>query len=507
MSYIILTHPITPSAFCPLSTCREATVYPQIYYFYCMTHETNLKYFIPDYTGTLPDHRLEVRAEKLARQLSEIPCSSIRKLSNNAAEHKANLRFLNNERVEEDALIKEVSVRVGQLVTDRHVLVVTDTCEVNMSEHKGRLKPNSGLGRSDKSDTAHCFKVHPGMVMDSVSLCPLGFSWIKVFHRDEEMPDRNQRNYKKQPIEEKESYKWIEVAQKSKEVLDKAATVTFIEDREGDIYEQFALIPDLKSHLIIRSRTTRKLANGNSLYAEVESTPVAGVYTIEVPTDKRKKQYKRQAAIELRFTTCEIKCPVKVSNKGYPPSIKVTCILAKETGNVPNPISWKLLTTHSVENFEDALQIVYWYTVRWYIEQVFRLLKHQGFGIEESELESGWALRKLVIMQLSALLKILQMNIAYSQPEGGQPIDQVFDAEQIEVLHKLDRKLQGNTKKLRNNFDPKTTKWATWIIARLGGWKGYDSQGPPGVIVLKKGLERLGFIIEGIRLEKDVYTR
>jgi len=484
-----------------------ATVYPQIYYFYCMTHETNLKYFIPDYTGTLPDHRLEVRAEKLARQLSEIPCSSIRKLSNNAAEHKANLRFLNNERVEEDALIKEVSVRVGQLVTDRHVLVVTDTCEVNMSEHKGRLKPNSGLGRSDKSDTAHCFKVHPGMVMDSVSLCPLGFSWIKVFHRDEEMPDRNQRNYKKQPIEEKESYKWIEVAQKSKEVLDKAATVTFIEDREGDIYEQFALIPDLKSHLIIRSRTTRKLANGNSLYAEVESTPVAGVYTIEVPTDKRKKQYKRQAAIELRFTTCEIKCPVKVSNKGYPPSIKVTCILAKETGNVPNPISWKLLTTHSVENFEDALQIVYWYTVRWYIEQVFRLLKHQGFGIEESELESGWALRKLVIMQLSALLKILQMNIAYSQPEGGQPIDQVFDAEQIEVLHKLDRKLQGNTKKLRNNFDPKTTKWATWIIARLGGWKGYDSQGPPGVIVLKKGLERLGFIIEGIRLEKDVYTR
>jgi len=113
-----------------------------------------------------------------------------------------------------------------------------------------------------------------------------------------------------------------------------------------------------------------------------------------VPTDKRKKQYKREAIIELRFTTCEIKCPVRVSNKGYPPSITVTCISAKETGNVPNPISWRLLTTHSVENFEEALQVVFWYTVRWYIEQVFRLLKHQGFGIEESELESGWALRK-----------------------------------------------------------------------------------------------------------------
>ncbi|MFA5300365.1 MAG: IS4 family transposase, partial [Lutibacter sp.] len=193
--------------------------------------------------------------------------------------------------------------------------------------------------------------------------------------------------------------------------------------------------------------------------------------------------------------------------KGYPPSIKVTCISAKEIGNVSNPISWRLLTTHRIANFEDALQIVFWYTVRWYIEQVFRLLKRQGFGIEQSELTRGWALRKLVVLQLSALLKILQMNIAYSHPEGGQPIEEVFDDEQIEVLQKLDKKLKGNTHRLQNNNDPKTTKWAAWIIARLGGWKGYDSQGLPGVIVLKRGLERLEFIIEGIRLEKDVSTR
>lgn len=72
--------------------------------------------------------------------------------------------------------------------------------------------------------------------MDSENLNPPGFSWVKVFHGDEEMPDRNKRNYKKQAIEEKESYKWI-----------------------------------------------------------------------EVPTDKRKGQYKRKATIELLFTTCEIK--------------------------------------------------------------------------------------------------------------------------------------------------------------------------------------------------------
>jgi hypothetical protein len=78
------------------------------------------------------------------------------------------------------------------------------------------------------------------------------------------MPDRIERKYKSQPIEDKESYKWIEVAQHSKEVLKQADSVTFIEDREGDIYEQFALIPDDKTHLLVRSRTTRNLSNGKS---------------------------------------------------------------------------------------------------------------------------------------------------------------------------------------------------------------------------------------------------
>ncbi len=472
-----------------------------------MNKEKNIIEFFPNYSGYFCDSRLERRGKELWKKLNQHPSSSIRQLSKTRAEQKAYYRFLNNENVEEEQLIKEASIRVGRLAGGRHLLCVQDTSEINLSKHKDRLKPNSGLGRSDKSDTAHCFKIHPGLVLDSSDLSPIGFSWIKVFHRSEEMPDRIERNYKKQPIEEKESYKWIEVAEKSKKVLIGAKTVTFIEDREGDIYEQFAIIPNKKHHLLIRSRTTRKLVNGNSLYVEVDSKPVAGSYTIELPTDNRKNQYKRKAIIDLRFTTCELKCPENLKKKGYPESIQVSCISVKETGNVSKPISWKLLTTHKIESYEQALLIVSWYSARWYIEQIFRLLKHQGFGIEESEIETGWAIRKLVIMQLTALLKILQMNIAYSQTEGGQAIEEVFDLEEIEVLQLMNKKLQGKTNKLQNNNNPKKAKWAAWVIARLGGWKGYDSQGPPGVIVLKRGLERLSYIMDGVKLVKDVGTR
>jgi len=58
------------------------------------------------------------------------------------------------------------------------------------------------------------------------------------------MADRHQRNYQKQKIEDKESYKWIRASNESKQVLQYAEQVIIIQDREGDIYEQLSQIPD-----------------------------------------------------------------------------------------------------------------------------------------------------------------------------------------------------------------------------------------------------------------------
>jgi hypothetical protein len=45
------------------------------------------------------------------------------------------------------------------------------------------------------------------------------------------------------------------------------------------------------------------------------------------------------------------------------------------------------------------------------------------------------------------------------------------------------------------------------MIARLGGWKGYASQRPPGVITLRDGWVRFRNIFQGWKVAKDVYTR
>jgi hypothetical protein len=189
----------------------------------------------------------------------------------------------------------------------------------------------------------------------------------------------------------------------------------------------------------------------------------------------------------------------------YPKNVTLNIVEAYEEKG--KGLSWKLLTTHDIKNFDDAYQIVEWYSQRWMIEQMHRLLKNQGFQLEESELENGWAIRKLCIIMLSALLRIIQMNLAYNEPEGGQPLADVFSAEEINCLKTINKKLQGKTHKLQNNNDTNNLKWATWIIARIGGWKGYDSQGPPGIILLKRGLERFSAIYFGWKLAKDVGTR
>ncbi|MHC6204695.1 hypothetical protein ACYULU_16060 [Breznakiellaceae bacterium SP9] len=45
----------------------------------------------------------------------------------------------------------------------------------------------------------------------------------------------------------------------------------------------------------------------------------------------------------------------------------------------------------------------------------------------------------------------------------------------------------------------------TWIIARLGGWKGYKSRRPAGVITLRDAWVRFHPIYAGWPIVKDVY--
>jgi hypothetical protein len=62
--------------------------------------------------------------------------------------------------------------------------------------------------------------------------------------------------------------------------------------------------------------------------------------------------------------------------------------------------------------------------------------------------------------------------------------------------------LQGRTQKQQNPFSPGSLPWATWLIARLGGWSGYHSQSPPGMRTWSQGLKKFEAIFEGWSLAR-----
>jgi hypothetical protein len=408
--------------------------------------------------------------------------------------------------VTEEALITELTERTGHLCADRTVLAIQDTSEINLSAHQHRLKADSGIGRLDSAKPTIGFKLHPTLVVDAQNLHPLGFASLDLWHRPIDMPDRKERHYQSLKIEDKESYKWIRASNRSKEVLHQAKQVIIIQDREGDIYDQLSTVPDEKHHLIIRSKANRNLAEGGLLWDRLGQTESSGTYQIKIEGDSRKKVTKRDATIEVRFVKTSIKRSAS-ADRNTAESTGLYAVEAREiNSSVANPILWRLITSYPVLSYTDACMIVQWYSCRWLIEQLFRLLKHKGFNIEASELEQGWSIRKLSILTLSSILKIIQMRLSY-ESEEGQDINDVFTESEQKCLNDLNNRLTGPTLKQVNPFDKTKLNWATWIISRIGGWKGYVSQRCAGLITMRDGLERFYLIYEGWMIARDVGTR
>ena len=79
---------------------------------------------------------------------------------------------------------------------------------------------------------------------------------------------------RQRPLAERESARWLDTAARAKPVLQTAAMVTVVDDREGDIYEAFALRPQ-GVDLLIRAAQDRALEDEGRLFESLDALPVA----------------------------------------------------------------------------------------------------------------------------------------------------------------------------------------------------------------------------------------
>jgi len=417
-------------------------------------------------------------------------------------------RFFCNPKVTKEEILQTAAANVDEAARGRHVLILQDTTEINY-EAKAERKRN--LGKVGNGEDIGLF-AHPALIVDAADGMVLGLAGATIWRRTKVKA----KNYQHLPIEKKESFRWLDTAMTARNRLAGAAMATVIGDREADIYELFARIPDARTHVLIRAEHNRALAGERKpkgkkddggeaeqvlrLFDALSAQPEAGRTTFEL--EGRPGRAKRTVRLAVRYATVALRQPATGANRRDPKSVTLQAIEAREIDAPPGeePILWRLLTTHPIAWIEDALRLIDLYRLRWLIEQLFRTVKSRGFDIEDSLLAEGQALENLAATTLIAATQVMQLVQGRGEKGEARKASLVFTAAEAVVIKAVVKKFEGQTLKQKNLYRPGTLAWAAWAIARLGGWKGYATERPPGPITFANGLKRFHAICEGYDL-------
>lgn len=397
-------------------------------------------------------------------------------------------------------LINSLQVHCHEQLKGRQVLAISDSSEINLQAHAGRLHPEGQGVVGNNRDIG--FFIHPTMVVDRNSGMPLGLSTVQLWTRPVDRPSKEDRDYQSLPIEEKESYKWIQSAKGSQACFEFSDVdeVTYVGDSESDIYEPWFQIPETQVHLLVRACKDRRWVESDAkLFAYLDAQPIAGTYELDIPGDLRANRTARRATLAVRFTQVTVRQPKRMK-QDYPESMQLNAVDVVELHppNGEEAVHWRLLTTHKIGDCEQAKTIIQWYCWRWHIEQLFAILKQRCLDIEATQLESISAIQKLCVLALSVAVTVLQLTLGRENQD--ETADIAFSRDKQTCLFSIAPTLEGQTAKQKNPYSPQSLAWTTWVIARLGGWSGYHSQRPPGFATIHRGLKQFEMMFVGWQL-------
>ena len=459
------------------------------------------------------DKRIERRVNSLFDKMVEKQSAVINKCFEDKAPKVGAYRVLRNKNWDMEDLIDRIRQLSGsECVGHKHVLCIQDTTELSYDHMKGRLKEDDpDFGDGSMQLKKYSIFVHPTMIVDAESCLPIGFSSVRIWNR-ERIEGRKKTNKRATlPYKDKESYRWTLSAKESAECIPSDVRKTIVGDRESDVYAFMDETLEVGCDFLIRSTHNRKSSVGadlDTLTEHLAKQKPMGEYSFSLPGRQGRKN--RTAIMEVRFMPITLHAPH--SNAGSKEKLDIYCVHVKERADsVPageEPVEWRLLTSHEVTSLAQAVQCIDWYRCRWLIEELFRLMKSKGFGIEDIQLEDGESTKKMISLTISAVLKCLILKRSYDTRREEVSARILFTNVQLVVLHALMGMIHAKnprSKDGRNPFKEDSLLWAAWIIARLQGWCDMGKDTRPGYITLKEGLRVFEYQVAFYtNLNKDV---
>jgi hypothetical protein len=414
------------------------------------------------------------------------------------ANTKAAYRFFSNPRISEEEILSGhfASTQARATAIKEPLLVLHDTTEFSYQSQDDSIGLLSALPFPSKRQFRfRGFLMHSSLVLTTDGI-PLGLTAVKFWTR---------RNFKgtnalkrkinptRIPIEEKESFRWLENLRQATALLNRPSDCIHIADREGDIYELFASAEELGTKFLVRTCVDRLAEDGKRTIAKVmKRVDVKGFHQIEVRDQDGNSD---KAILEIKYEQLRVRPPLGKQDE-YPELI-LSVIHAKEISRPRRRrrIAWKLITNLSVNSLEEALEKLRCYAMRWKIETFHKILK-SGCRAEQSKLRATERLTKLISVFCILSWRIFWLTmVCRINPQESPKI--AFTKHEMDLLERLIGFGRRETGSERNLGD------YLLKIAQLGGYLARAADPPPGNMVMWRGMARLTDIHLGFLLAKE----
>jgi len=429
----------------------------------------------------LGDRRLNKRLVSIAQAFYARPQANIPQACQTRAETKAAYRFMDHSETSMETILEpHYQATVARMSREAVILAVQDTTSLNYTAHPA----TENLGPIGyRQDRGIGLLLHNTMAFNREGT-PLGLLDVQCWARDGADFGKKKRRHSL-PIEEKESYKWLVSFRKVAEAQKQCpqSMVVSVGDREADIYELFelALSDPSGPRLLIRAEQDRLLAEGQGhLWDKMAQQEVAGIQEIHVPRQKNRPA--RVARLEIRFAKVTLKPPQRKKGRNELPLWAVWAREAEEPAEGER-IEWMLLTTCVVTTFDEAIEKLAWYTIRWGIEVYHRTLK-SGCKVEERQLGHADRIETCLGVDMVVAWRIFHLaKLGRETPDV--PCTVFFEEAEWKAL------VAHITQNPKPPDHPPTLREAMRMVASLGGFLGRKGDGEPGTKSLWLGLQRL----------------
>ena len=334
-------------------------------------------------------------------------------------------------------------------------------------------------------------KVMNAMVLSADGV-PIGISSQRWWRRSDA---RRRQNRDQLRPDEKETRHWLAAMDQTREVMATCAPSTrcwFQLDREGDAWPILsdAVQAGLDGHwFTIRASHRRRVlrpSGRSDLQTVLAQEEVKTKYSLEVRAGTRRQA--RTAIMEIR--ACKVILDVRDKRTSKRSAIELNAVQAVECGTTPageKPIEWTLLTNRPIKTIKDLTDVIWAYSMRWRIEELHRTWKSGACGVEENQLRSASAVIKWATILIAVAVRIERIKqLSRAQPD--RPATDEFSPVEIKAAALL---YFGKSAKRKAALAATPTMGeVTLWIACLGGYTGKTSSGgPPGSIVIARGLE------------------